>query len=122
MSQKQVAQKLLIKPGYRILIVKMPADYMAKLGKTEFLVFTDPSEQPFDLIQLFVSTKKQLQEELPKLKQLIEKEGLLWVTYPKGKPEINRDSIREFASTLGLQAVSLVAVDETWSALRLRVL
>ena len=58
------------------------------------------------------------------MKPLLVKNGILWVTYPKGsakaKIDVNRDSIREYAQTLGLQAVSLVAVDEKWSALWLK--
>ncbi len=49
---------------------------------------------------------------------------MLWVTYPKGtskvKADINRDIIREYARTIGLEAVALVSVDDTWSALRLK--
>jgi len=55
------------------------------------------------------------------MKQLLKQDGLLWMTYPKGKAEINRDSIRIYAQTIGLQAVSLIAIDKTWSALRLKI-
>ena len=121
MSQKPIAQKLLVKKGYKVLIVNSPTDYLRKLAGTEATILTDPSGQSFDLVQLFVSTKKDLEHQLPKVKPLIKEKGLIWVTYPKGKAEINRDSIREYASTIRLQTVSLVAVDETWSALRLKV-
>ena len=73
------------------------------------------------MIQVFVSSKKQLEELLPNIKKHISKNGLLWVSYPKGKTEINRDSIREYAATIGLQAVSPVAINDIWSALRLTV-
>jgi len=121
MSQKPFSQKLLIKQGYRILILNSPPDYLAKLGKTEASLFTDPAKQPFDLIQLFVSTNKELEDQLSKVKSLAKEKGLIWVTYPKGKAEINRDTIREYASTIGFKAVSLVAIDNTWSALRLKI-
>jgi hypothetical protein len=49
---------------------------------------------------------------------------MLWVTYPKGtskaKVDVNRDSLREYDLTIGLQAVSLLAIDDVWSALRLK--
>jgi hypothetical protein len=51
--------------------------------------------------------------------------GILWVTYPKGtskiKADINQDSIREYAESVGLRAVSIFSVDEDWSALRLKI-
>jgi len=68
-----------------------------------------------------VSSKEQLEELLPKIKKHILKNGLLWVSYPKDKAEINRDSTRRYASTIGLQAVSLVAINDIWSALRLKI-
>ncbi len=51
--------------------------------------------------------------------------GLLWLTYPKGtsqfKVDINRDSIRAYAESNGFKTVAMISVDETWSALRLKV-
>ncbi len=122
MSQKPLSEKLLIKEGYRVLLVDNPADYQTRLSKlpSRVTISTNPAGACFDLIQAFFSSKNQLEEQLPKIMQLMEKKGLLWITYPKGKTEINRDTIRELASTIGVQAVSLVAVDETWSALRLK--
>ena len=35
--------------------------------------------------------------------------------------DINRDNIAAYASTLGLQAVAMISVDEDLSALRLKV-
>lgn len=123
MSQKPIAQKLVIKEGYKVLLVNSPPDYLPKLGKlpTRATITTESMGKSFDIVQLFVTSKGQLEEHLPKMKQLLNKNGILWTTYPKGKVEINRDSIREYASTLGFQAVSLVAIDETWSALRLKM-
>lgn len=123
MSQKTIVQKLLIKEDYSVLLINSPADYEQKLGKlpAKVNITTDSTGKPFKLIQLFVISKKQLELHLSKLKLLLENNGLLWITYPKGKSEINRDTIRAYASTLGLQAVSLVAIDETWSALRLKI-
>ena len=121
MSTKPIFEKLLIKKGYKVLIVNSPTDYLEKLSKTEASIFTNPSKQPFDFIQLFVSSKKDMENQLPKLKLLLKPKGIFWVTYPKGKIETNRDTIRTYASTIGLQGVSMVAVDDIWSALRLKV-
>ena len=50
---------------------------------------------------------------------------MLWVTYRKGsskiKSDINRDSIYEYALSVGLQGVAMIVVDENWSALRMKV-
>jgi hypothetical protein len=35
--------------------------------------------------------------------------------------DIHRDIIREYAASIGLKGVSLIAVDDTWSAMRLKL-
>ena len=78
-----------------------------------------------DLIQIFLTSKKELEAQLGKLRNLIKPDGLLWVTYPKGttkiKADINRDSINAYAHSIGLQGVAMISIDDTWSALRLKM-
>ncbi len=101
-------------PHYRGVIDNLPASVT---------VVKEPKKQ-IDIIQLFVSSKKDLQAQLGKMQKVLTPAGMLWVTYPKGtskvKTDINRDIIREYARTIGLEAVALVSVDDTWSALRLK--
>jgi hypothetical protein len=46
-------------------------------------VTADPSEKLFDIIQVFFS-KKYLEDKIQRLKPHLAKNGMLWVTYPKG--------------------------------------
>ena len=126
MPEKTVAEKLLVKEGYRICIVNPPTGYSSILGKLpERVTRVDPGESGLDLIQMFVSSRKELEASLPSLKIALIVNGLLWVTYPKGtsrvKADINRDTIAAYAKSMGMQAVAMVSVDDTWSALRLKV-
>ena len=89
-------------------------------------VATDPvSPGPFDLIQAFVSSQAAFEAQLSGLKALLKPKGLLWITYPKGaakiKSDITRDTIWRYAKTVGLDGVAMVAVDDTWSAMRLKL-
>lgn len=126
-SEKPIPQKLFMKENYTVLLVNEPEGYNTKLGKLpkNVSLVSKPSGQ-VDLIQVFVSSKSELESQLRELKQLLGPQGLLWVTYPKGtsktKVDINRDVIREYAETIGLKAVAQVAIDEKWSALRLKAL
>lgn len=128
MSSKSIAEKLQIKQGKKVLLINEPKDYRINLGKLpdNTTVTENPSVEAFDIIQVFVSSKAELQNQLPKLKLLLADKGILWVTYPKAtskvKTDVNRDSIREYGQTVGLQTVSLVAIDDTWSALRLKTI
>jgi predicted CoA-binding protein len=126
MSDKSVAEKLLIKPGQTILLVNPPKGYKALLGEIpKGATVLKEAAKAVDLIQVFVASREDLEEQLPRLKPLLATKGLLWVTYHKGtskqKSDINRDSIAAYAATIGLQAVAMISVDADWSALRLKV-
>jgi len=126
MSDKSVAQKLLIKEGYKVHILNAPAGYLASIGELppKVMVLTKP-ESGTNLIQVFLKSRKEMETQLPQLKQSLKPGGLLWVTYPKGTSkmpsDINRDIIAAYARTIGMVGVTMVAVNDTWSALRLKV-
>ncbi len=126
MPEKTVAQKMLIKAGYKILFVNAPKGYKTKLGELPkgVKVLKAPTE-PADWIQLFVSNRAELEAELPKVKPALAPNGLLWVSYLKGtsktKTDINRDILHAYGRTIGLEGVSLISIDDDWSAMRFKV-
>lgn len=126
MAEKRVAQKLMIKQGRSVLLVNSPAGYDALLGELppEVTLVTQP-DAPVDIIQVFVANRQELEEQLPRLKPLVKPKGMIWVTYYKGtsktKTDIHRDTIAAYARSLDLEAVAMIAIDEDWSALRLKV-
>ncbi|MCJ7731781.1 hypothetical protein MUP51_05640, partial [Candidatus Bathyarchaeota archaeon] len=82
-----------------------------------------------DLAQLFVTDMKGLKDKLPKLKKMMKKNGVIWVTYPKGTSklakegnvDINRDSIWKYGDEIGLTGVSMISIDDTWSGFRMKI-
>src|SRR4051794_17871883 len=116
MAGKSVAQKLLIRDGYDVLLVEPPIGYSSILqSECPGASVREKGDGAADLIQLFVSRDAELRQKLAPLKQLLRPKGMLWITYPKGSSksgaDLNRDTIREYAETVGLQTVSLIAVD-----------
>ena len=125
MSDRSVIQKLLIKEGYRIAFVNAPKGYKARLGPLPKGVTVASKPTPgTDLIQLFVADRKQLEAYLPKLKPF-KPTTVLWVSYLKGtsktKTDINRDSLHAYARSIGLEGVSLISIDDDWSAMRFKL-
>lgn len=134
MAEKTVAEKLFIKAGYRVLLIGAPQGYEAALGELPDGarvasaplgdVTLEASGEQVDFVQLFVDFDAELRAELLRLKPLVRPGGLLWVTYHKGtsktKTDMNRDTIRAYAESIGFKAVAVVSVDEDWSALRLK--
>ncbi len=126
MPDKSVAQKLLFKENYTILLLNEPENYRAILGElpAKVTVLTE-AKGLVDLAQVFVFSKKEMESALKKVRASLKPAGLLWLTYPKGtskvKTDINRDIIREYVEANGFKTVALISVDDTWSALRLKV-
>src|SRR5712692_9125838 len=112
MSTRPVPEKLLIRGNARVLFVNAPRTYQAviKSVPASVTVMKDSKKGLVDVIQLFVSSKRELEEQLGKLKNLLAPKGMVWVTYPKGtsgvETDVNRDVIREYAQTVGLEAVA----------------
>jgi hypothetical protein len=125
MSEKTIPQRLFLKPGYRMLLLHAPETYPSAIEPLpERVTLLVGEVQSADLIQIFTANRDILEEELPKIQKIMTPNTLLWVTYHKGtskiKTDINRDIIREYAQTLGLEAVAMISIDDDWSALRLK--
>ena len=121
-SDKPLAQKLALKPGQAFLLLDPPPGYRAALGPLPKGVTFAKGGSKADAVQAFATTKAEMTEALAKAKAALNQGGMIWLTYPKGtsrmKSDINRDSIREYALGVGLQTVSMIAVDDDWSAIR----
>lgn len=126
MPDKSVAQKLLFKENYKVLLLNEPENYRAMLGELpDKVTISAEAKGMFDLAQVFITSKKEMETELKKVRGSLKPAALLWLTYPKGtsrtKADINRDIIREYVEANGFKTVSLISVDDTWSALRVKV-
>ena len=67
--------------------------------------------------------ESELARIIPAVLRALKPDGLLWVSYPKGAKEntdLSRDVLRDSMKEFKVNAVSLVSVDDTWSALRFR--
>jgi hypothetical protein len=126
MPEKSIAQKLQIKANRTVLFVNAPKGYEKTLGALPEGVFVaKQTGASIDFIQVFVDSRKGLEEHVPRLKRMLNPSGALWVTYHKGTSlvptDINRESIAAYAKTIGMQAIAQIAVDADWSALRLKI-
>jgi hypothetical protein len=126
MSEKTVAQKLGLKPGKKLLVKQPPEEMATLLGALPAgAELVTAATKPSALILMFARDKAALVKGLPACRRELEPGGALWVAYIKAtsgkKTDINRDSIRGYVGTIGLDTVSQIALDDDWSALRLKV-
>ena len=126
MSDKTIAQKLMIKEGRSVLFLNAPRGYKSALGALpKNVTVAKALTQPADFIQVFVANHRELEQQLPKLIAALKPDGMVWITHHKGmsktKTDINRDSINAYAHTIGREGVAMISIDDDWSALRLKV-
>ncbi len=121
-SKTPLAKKLGIKPGFKLKLVNEPEYY--------FELFTDMPENvdtkaadKMDIIHFFTKDEKELKHLLPKLKNEIVQNGIIWVSWPKKSTKVvsnvSENMIRDTALSIGLVDIKVCAVDETWSGLKL---
>ena len=115
-----LAQKLKIKPGHRVRVVNAPDGLALDLPEGAAAA----NDGPVDAALVFAATRAELAALLPEAVQALPEDGLLWAAFPK-KASGQQTDLTQFAGweclgPLGLEMVNLVAVDETWSAARLR--
>jgi len=146
-SPRSLVQKLGIKEGDKILLVQAPDGYGKILGplpevsssssaspaETKALAKKPLSKKvPFDFIQAFFRDEAELLALFPVLKGILASDGMLWISWPKGKSikppksgssggipkPFNETRAREIGLAGGLVDVKVCAVDETWSGLK----
>jgi hypothetical protein len=124
MSAKTVAQKLYIRENYTVLLLGAPKGYTELLGELpKGVKVVTRAAKPVEFIQVFAAKKADMTELLLKAKPLLKPDGLLWVTYPKAgqmDTDLKREVVWECGQAAGMRCVAQIAVDEVWSALRMK--
>jgi hypothetical protein len=119
-----LARKLKLKPGTRSAIIGAPAGYLDRLGPFEGPAVSEALDGQFDWIQVFVRTSAELARLVKPLAAAIAPDGRVWISYPKGSSKIQTDLTRDKGwqplDGSDLMWLSLVSVDDTWSAFGLR--
>ena len=123
-SGTPLAKKLGIKEGSRIRIFNQPANYFELFTEIpeNISILTDKKTRK-NLIHYFTKQAKDLHKDLASLRNEIEPDGAIWISWPKKTSkvatDITEDFIRNLALSNGLVDIKVCAVDEIWSGLKL---
>jgi hypothetical protein len=125
MADNALVKKLKLKPGQRAAVLHAPDGYVDSLRPLpEQVDLADRLEGAFDWVQLFVTTRADLERRLPEVLPALKPAGMLWITFPKGTSKIQTDLTRDKGwdalQQADLKWITLIAVNETWSAFGLR--
>lgn len=124
MADSNLLSKLKYRPGCNVLVLNAPDDYLKNLEGMAFETNISNISGEADLIHIFAYTKADVDRLVPKALKHLKYDGLLWMSYPKGtsklKSDVNRDKGWDTLLAAGLQGIALIAIDETWAAMRFR--
>jgi hypothetical protein len=136
-SGTPLTKKLNFKEGQTRLVIGLPetlVDEITQDGASWWATSDDIPEGfsqfgRLDYIHYFVTDADTLIDKLPALKQMLDPDGMIWISWPKKsavkaggpKSDITEDVIRRRALEIGLVDIKVCAVDEIWSGLKLVV-
>lgn len=121
-----LARKLRLKPGQTALTFHAPAAFTAALGQALGVrnVREAATADAHELVCLFARSRAEAMAGVPHAIAATRAGGQLWIMWPKKTSaqagDLDRDSLAVLVSTFGWGPVASIAVDETWSGLRLR--
>lgn len=125
MPDTPLAKKLVLKPGYRVLLLNAPAGIRERLlPLPEGATLAETPDGAYDAVLAFVRERAELERLAPAAIGAIPAGGLLWFAYPKRSAKVTTDMTRDVGwnavRAAGLQPVTQIAIDDVWSALRFR--
>lgn len=121
-SGTPLIKKLGLKGNMKVLLIDEPENYFEFL-ETDISSHICKKNEAFDLIHLFVKTKKEYETEMKKIKIRIKATTIIWISWYKKSAKINtdvtEDVIRNYALQNDLVDVKVCAVSDIWSGLKL---
>jgi hypothetical protein len=123
-SGTPLAKKLGVKEGQLTWRLGMPPSVAAEIAAHRVKpALVEKPVAGLEMAHVFVTRRRDLANELARLRKLLAPGGILWVSWPKKaaklETDITEDRIRAEALPLGLVDVKVCAVDEIWSGLKL---
>jgi hypothetical protein len=115
-----VAAKLQIKSGMSVALVGVPEGVDVQLPD-RCAAASDPDAA--DAVLVFVRDRAELDAAGGPAIAAGRRDAVAWVAYPKAGQlgtDLNRDRLAAAVKERGVQPVRQVAIDDVWSALRLR--
>ena len=123
-SATPLAKKLGLKDGMRVWFDAMPDAIRDEIAAGGVVLSEEAVPTPgIHAAHIFVTRRAELQEKLILLRALIDRAGMIWVSWPKKASkvatDITEDVIREVALPMHLVDVKVCSVDDIWSGLKL---
>jgi hypothetical protein len=125
MTISPLATKMKLKPGHSVAIIAAPANYLKELAPLPAGVKVSADlKGKYDWVQVFVKNKAEIDRLAPRAIRALKPESILWISFPKGSSKIQTDLTRDkgwdVLRKADLKWITLISVNETWSAFAMR--
>ena len=117
---KTVAQKMGIKAGSSAYFHEAPSEAVASIELPEINLAERLSGE-FDYIHLFVKSQSEQESIFPKLKEHLKIDGMLWVSWPKGRQlgtDLSLPKVIKTGYEFGLVESTCLSINSVWSAIK----
>lgn len=123
-----ILKKLNYKAQEEIFVLNAPGSFqeeIKEIGASVTVKQKLPLKGARSFVLAFFTRQKDLESQVPKIVNMLEEDGVLWIAYPKKTSkkyacDFNRDSGWALLAALGFEPVRMIAIDEDWSALRFK--
>lgn len=122
-SNKNLIDKLGVKPGARLIVMHAPAEYLELLpdiGERANVVMRLAGR--FDFIQYFATSFEQLGAVVPNLASHLEPGGMMWISWAKRTSPrhtgLTESIVRELGLKAGLVDVKVASLTNDWSGFK----
>lgn len=118
-------KKLQVKPNYTVRVINAPQDAVTIFGEVDpYIAIKYTEEVYFNVLIIFSTSIDQLNQQIESNICHIDAKTIFWVFYPKKSSKIKSDldlmKSWEELKKFGLTPCASAAVNETWTALRLK--
>ena len=120
-------KKMNLKDQKEILVLNTPSSFDKELKalKGVKVLKSTAGLKEIDFAIAFVIKEAEINKAMRSFAKLAKGDAVVWFAYPKGsskryKSEVNRDDSWAIVGKEGFEPVRMVAIDEDWSALRVR--
>jgi hypothetical protein len=121
-SGTPLIKKLGIKDDFNVAIVNAPEGYADALQLLPAAIVSSRSKKPLDFVQLFVKSRRELENKFPQYSAKLTPSAMFWISWPKKSSgvatDLTEDVIRAIGLANGMVDVKVCAVDDIWSGLK----
>lgn len=114
--------KVGVKENMKIAILGAPLGFKAELLGHAKVNYAEHGRD-FDVVMYFSNSLSKLRAKIRTLRRMMKENGALWICWPKKGAKLlgdfSENDIRRLALSLQLVDVKVIAINETWSGLKL---